>query len=82
MIPRNRYERSVVESANTLHMFVRGSFMDDPEEMRELRDWLEWRVGEGWLSVDIFSRFARFEKTVRELARLAISQYDKLERAQ
>lgn len=82
MIPHNRHEYSVVESANTLHMYVRGSLSDDPTRMRELRDWLAWRVEEGWISVDIFSRFARYEKSVREIARLAITQYDETERAQ
>lgn len=75
----DRNAHSVVDVTTTLHGATVGS-CDVPNDIHELRDWLQWRVGDdGWrTSTAEAPEVLQYEATVRELARNALQVFDTL----
>lgn len=67
----SRYEHSVITAASALHSYAVGSFDAPMDEMRELAEWLEWRITEGWSHGPNNSVF---DDIVRQLASQALTE--------
>lgn len=75
---RERFQHSVVEIATILAGHATGSMSGDYRpDLPELRDWLAWRVEEGWVESALGSATLAYDSAIREAGRAAVAMFDK-----
>lgn len=74
---KQRFLHSVVDTATLLAGYSIGSLSGGYQpDLPELRDWLAWRVEEGWEDSGLAMSVA-YDYAVREMGRAAVAMYDK-----
>jgi len=80
-LSRNRHIRSVVDVSKDIHMYAKGTYECQAQEIALLVDWLRWRVEDGW---EIFplrcerNIVCSIEDAIRDLARNVLKSYDSM----
>lgn len=76
-VKRERFQHSVVEIATILAGHATGSASGDYRpDLSELRDWLAWRVEEGWVESKVGSATLAYDSAIREAGRAAVAMFD------